>query len=50
MIEKEKPGTNKIFTDQETWFQLKLFVAGASPNSTHAMGKLKCIFQKYLIN
>ncbi|MEO8821521.1 MAG: circadian clock KaiB family protein [Ginsengibacter sp.] len=42
------PGAKYISGNKVQWFQLKLFVTGASPNSSRAVAYLKSFCEKYL--
>jgi len=50
MIEQDKEpfAADDLNYDDHRVFQLRLFVAGASPNSTRAISNLKGICEKYL--
>lgn len=41
-------GSKYILGNDVPWFQLKLFVTGASPNSARAVANLKNLCEKYL--
>jgi circadian clock protein KaiB len=48
MIDKSQLSVDDTGLDQENNYRLRLFVAGASPNSTRAIANLKAICESYL--
>ena len=48
MVEKSHTPVDDADLDQEDNYRLRLFVAGASPNSTRAIANLKTICDTYL--
>ena len=48
MIDKSQLPADDTGLDQENNYRLRLFVAGASPNSTRAIANLKAICESYL--
>jgi circadian clock protein KaiB len=48
MIDKSQLPVDDTGLDQENNYRLRLFVAGASPNSTRAIANLKAICESYL--
>lgn len=48
MVEKSHTPADDAGLNQEDYYRLRLFVAGASPNSTRAIANLKMICESYL--
>ncbi|MGZ3757003.1 MAG: circadian clock KaiB family protein [Mucilaginibacter sp.] len=48
MVNKSQTPVADTGSDQENNYRLRLFVAGASPNSTRAIANLKMICESYL--